>query len=168
MTTRTDDLAYFRVKVDNILLWEGEAWGSDHALSKASADAPQVFIGMGYWDDLTEAQVEHVEALLTGARVEVSHNEFTVNGKQAYFVTVYEAGRSYGGPEEGGWWFDTGVPIRHEIVGSYDEAVETREKLRAEYQNTGKRYSVLGGEDYEIMIGLEPGKAYPETYPHYE
>lgn len=27
------------------------------------------------------------------------------------YVNIYEASRAYGGPEEGGWWFDTGSPI---------------------------------------------------------
>lgn len=27
------------------------------------------------------------------------------------YVNIYAVGRSYGGPEEGGWWFDTGEPV---------------------------------------------------------
>lgn len=26
-----------------------------------------------------------------------------------YIVALYEIDRAYGGPEEGGWWYDTGV-----------------------------------------------------------
>lgn len=27
------------------------------------------------------------------------------------YVNIYDHGRAYGGPEEGGWWFDVGTPI---------------------------------------------------------
>lgn len=27
------------------------------------------------------------------------------------YVNIYDYGRAYGGHEEGGWWFDTGIPI---------------------------------------------------------
>jgi len=27
------------------------------------------------------------------------------------YVNVYSVAQAYGGPEEGGWWFDTGVPV---------------------------------------------------------
>ena len=28
-----------------------------------------------------------------------------------YTVAVFEVDRAYGGPEEGGWWFDYGQPL---------------------------------------------------------
>lgn len=27
------------------------------------------------------------------------------------YVNIYAVSRAYGGPEEGGWWFDTGEPV---------------------------------------------------------
>lgn len=91
------------------------------------------------------------------------------DGTQAYFVTVYDFGRGYGGPEEGGWWFDTGQPIEHRICRSYDEACELRDELRnGEYARTGNAYSVLPGEDYVVGVGLRPGEAFPKETPRYE
>lgn len=114
------------------------------------------------------------------------------------FVNVYEVGRSYGGPEEGGWWFDTGCPVESYVVGvaathlrldrvddgfTYPPALDfdavreaaeraaaevLRDALREEYPRTNRRSSVLGGEDWEVAIEDHPGKAYPEERPHYE
>lgn len=44
------------------------------------------------------------------------------------FVNIYEYGRSYGGPEEGGWWFDTGVPIGSIPV---DMTIEERQSIHS-------------------------------------
>jgi hypothetical protein len=98
------------------------------------------------------------------------HNEFvTPTFTQAFFVTVYEYDRAYGGPEEGGWWFDTGEPILHVMCGSYTEAVKERDRLQnGPYPATGNSSRVHGGEDYLIRIGVRPGVAFPETHPRYE
>lgn len=101
--------------------------------------------------------------------VQVTNEFVNPDGTQTYFVTVYEAGQGYGGPEEGGWWFDVGDPIRHYACRSYDEAVQLRDELREEeFPYTRKRYSVLGGDDWDISIDLVPGRAYPDRKPHYE
>lgn len=110
------------------------------------------------------------------------------------YVNVYEASRCYGGPEEGGWWFDTGYPILSIPVAlaplpgefpvelsmqvgprgtTWDEATRAaaeviRTRLREDYPNTGKRSSVIGGDDYDVLIEKEPGKPFPETFPRYE
>ena len=34
-----------------------------------------------------------------------------------YVVAFYAVDRAYGGPEEGGWWFDTGELVRLPRVG---------------------------------------------------
>ena len=37
------------------------------------------------------------------------------------YVNVYDIAQAYGGPEEGGWWFDTGVPVASIPVELTDE-----------------------------------------------
>lgn len=85
-----------------------------------------------------------------------------------WFVNVYEVDRAYGGPEEGGWWYDVGSVIRVIPCSSYDIAVDVRERASELFPNTGRRSSVLGGEDYSVCIEETPGKDYPESRPHYE
>lgn len=119
------------------------------------------------------------------------------------YVNVYEVGRAYGGPEEGGWWFDTGSPVAAIPVAltedEWDRAHQqwehergeepwpgdpewsahvdrlTRAKARKEaeqwrerYPRTGRRASVLGGEDYEVRIEQEWPEPYPKEVPHWE
>lgn len=90
------------------------------------------------------------------------------DGSPATFVNVYEIDRRCGGPEEGGWWYDTGEPVKSIICTTHEEAEEVREMLRTEYVRSGKRYSVLGGEDYDVFIEPHPAKAWPEGRPRYE
>jgi hypothetical protein len=95
-------------------------------------------------------------------------NEFTLrDGSQAYFVTVYAVGQEYGGPEEGGWWYTVGSPVKHVICHEH-EVVSVVRALREEYPDTGKRSSVVYGEDFDVVCHLRPGKGFPEARPHYE
>src|SRR4051812_48246282 len=122
------------------------------------------FGGMDY-DELPE----RVCPLEFAAPVQTANEWRNPDGTQAYFVTVYDAGRACAGPEEGGQWFDCGVPIEWYACRTAAEAEELCDRLRSgEYARTGKRNSVLGGEDYDVAIDIKPGKAFPETMPRYE
>jgi len=104
------------------------------------------------------------------AAPELTANQWqNVDGTQQWFVGVYEVGRCYGGPEEGGWWYDTGKIVRQTAVASRDEAEQVRETLRAKYPDTGASSNYHGGEDYRISINLEPHADYfPAEAPRYE
>lgn len=90
------------------------------------------------------------------------------------YVNVYDITRCFGGPEEGGWWYDAGECIEiHRVAATSKEecvaiAAALRTDLSAEFPRTAKRYSVLGGEDYDIFIQDDPGSDFPEVRPHYE
>jgi hypothetical protein len=87
--------------------------------------------------------------------------------KAPIYVNVYDADRAYGGPEEGGWYFDVRTPVESHTVDSREEAEELRESLREQYPDTGKRSSVLGGEDYDIVIEYEAPQQFPSERPVY-
>lgn len=84
------------------------------------------------------------------------------------YVNVYDVIRNYGGPEEGGWWYDSGEPIESHPVTSMEEAEALRAELENDFPRTGKRYSVLGGFDYDIFIEDHPAEEWPAYRPHYE
>ncbi len=86
------------------------------------------------------------------------------------FVCVYDVGREYGGPEEGGWWYDTGDPMWETAAAfaTEAEAVKYADLLRADFPPTGRRSSVLGGDDYNVEISRELPAFYPAERPHYE
>jgi hypothetical protein len=92
----------------------------------------------------------------------------------AFYVNVYLTNRAFGGKEEGGWWYDTGEPVR--AIPTY-----TREKaeriLRAataictRWNKRDRRYepsSVLCRGYYAARIERTPAARYPEIRPTYE
>lgn len=88
-------------------------------------------------------------------------------GKYLY-VNVYSVELMYGGPEEGGWWFDVGTFITGRKVKTRRKAWRIARRLEKHFPNTKARESVLGGEDYSVYIEDEPGRDFPERMPHYE
>lgn len=97
------------------------------------------------------------------------------------FVNAYAVWRLYGGPEEGGWWYDSGEFLRGIEVHTVDEIEKAKAELWAEfgpsygYDDKGRpttrrrdRFSVAGGADIEIYIEEGPGHDYPDRRPVYE
>lgn len=98
-----------------------------------------------------------------------------------YFIHKHEVAQSYGGPEEGGWWYETGIPVKDFIpVGPFDTRDEASEKCRelnlaerdrAEREEEYGYTSVLSyrSNHYAYSVHettvMEP---YPERRPHYE
>lgn len=130
------------------------------------------------------------------------------------YVNVYRVGRTYGGPEEGGWFVDCGEPVTSILVDrdtvhrdtwlaagadpdTYDMMVDygprvvdcgdypgdfaadfaanlreaanrLAERLRQRFPDTGKRCSVLGGDDYDVRVQTHYGRAFPDSIPRWE
>ena len=95
------------------------------------------------------------------------------DNEPVWFVNVYEVSRVYGGPEEGGWYYDAGQLLATYVVpGTCEDAHALRERLRDnEWASTGKASSVVysGGEfELEITLGAPAPDFFPEGTPHYE
>lgn len=93
-----------------------------------------------------------------------------------WFVNVYDRDREYGGPEEGGWWYDTGRFLKSRPCRSKDEAEEfaarwqrfldtVHNKPRGSRANLN---SVLCEGKLCCSVQRYPGEDYPEVRPHYE
>jgi len=109
-----------------------------------------------------------------------------------FYVNVYEKGRAYGGPEEGGWWYTV-----HESLGcewsttTKDEAIELAASLRLKIEqpetyrmginNTDgcdpdgqgdDSYLTLGGvwghSNVVVYVEDHPPQHRPEERPRYE
>lgn len=92
-----------------------------------------------------------------------------VDGTQQFFVGVFRVGQGYGGAEEGGWWFECGELVQQTVVPTWDDALAAVEALKEQFPHTRKRSSVLGGDDFDIHIDIEPmPESFPEVRPHYE
>jgi len=91
-----------------------------------------------------------------------------------YVIAVYEINRAYGGPEEGGWYYDTGKLVRVLGTRSGEEAaysLASRLNGWMERMQRNKRSisSVLySGGCYSVEAHLYlPPACYPETKPYY-
>ena len=100
-----------------------------------------------------------------------------------YTVAKFEITRCYGGPEEGGWWYDAG-----EVVDIYpwdynldeeDWAQFIRDYLNAEEDNALRtefndryrsRYSAAPSLGYDVQWFVCKGEPqnFPKERPHYE
>lgn len=113
---------------------------------------------------MTENEMFH------GADYSLSHSIGYTPSEDRWLV-VYEVDREFGGPEEGGWYYDTGevevsVPL-HDL--DEDEVFNLFTLLLKAFPNTGSAGSVAKREaDYRITFSETRGVNYPEEPPHYE
>lgn len=91
-----------------------------------------------------------------------------------YVIAIYEIDRRYGGPEEGGWWYDTGelrriLGVRHNENEAYTLARRLNgwlARLQAGHRDvssvlySGGRYAIEVHEEYAPRY-------YPEERPYY-
>jgi len=107
------------------------------------------------------------------ANISLDDAEFT-------YINVYLADRAYGGPEEGGWYYDYGIPVESRRVkvpaagdlSPYSEYREELEFIESRYwrlnQDRPEIHSVISEGRYVVTTEDEFAKPYPETIPHYE
>lgn len=87
------------------------------------------------------------------------------------YLVVQEISRCYGGPEEGGWWYDVAVNVAVRKCYTWQSALRIMRELKEEYpQPKYSRGSVLGSGDYEFFICHCEENFPTETTerPHYE
>jgi hypothetical protein len=82
------------------------------------------------------------------ARMEFETNLY----KPRYIVAVWDHDRAFGGNEEGGWWYDVGSLVLSVECHSEEAAQMIREGLEIEYPRTGRASSVLGGDDFDVLV----------------
>jgi len=75
-------------------------------------------------------------------------------------ITIHEIWQQYGGPEEGGWYYQCGEPIENICIFSKEAAVIELLRLHAKYEDEE-------GE-YDIRLDQKYAEYYPSERPHYE
>ena len=91
------------------------------------------------------------------------------------FLNVYAVTRHFGGPEEGGWWYNAGDPLASvPLEDEESESEENRKKLVAKYEKMfedekwGDIHHSTGGVDVQVRFEKEIAQYWPQTRPHYE
>ena len=117
--------------------------------------------GRSFWEDWNEE----------GKHCQICNNEgYTkLDSESIVFVNVYEVTRHYGGPEEGGWWFNWYVCV--ETYPTRNKNADTvKENLIKAYEDKayGDIYSVLGGTEIHVMIESKPAESQTRERPMYE
>lgn len=94
-----------------------------------------------------------------------------------YIVSYYLLNRGYGGPEEGGWWFDYGdvEPSLDRFArgfatedAAYDYARRLNRHVSPKLNDGGHDInSVLCDGVYEAIVSEGYPKSFPEEIPHY-
>jgi hypothetical protein len=99
-----------------------------------------------------------------------------------YVVAVYAMDRCYGGPEEGGWWYDAGTLVRvlrvvkgleraSEIAGRVNRLLKHRRRTlgRAHYGNVDiNSVCYQGGHLRACVYERTAPESFPESRPFYE
>lgn len=103
---------------------------------------------------------------------------FEVANPCNFYVHKHEVGLEYGGPEEGGWWYDVGVPtgfvlgpLTEEAAYEQSRALNELEHERQEREEDYDYTSVLSylSTHYAFSVQDEPTPVpYPQERPHYE
>jgi hypothetical protein len=92
-------------------------------------------------------------------------------GDTTIMVNVVLEDRAYGGPEEGGWWYDTGEVMQVIPTDSLESAGCLIEWLKAgRFSNEGRPEvsSVLSCGQFDFKLSFQPLESYPNRRPHYE
>lgn len=86
------------------------------------------------------------------------------------WVNVYEVTREYGGPEEGGWWYNwvECIDARYVPVEGYAETAKKKLEEEYGYVKRGNIYSVLGGAELYVMVEGSRASRQSLRRPHYE
>jgi len=92
-----------------------------------------------------------------------------------WYVSIYEYDRAYGGPEEGGWYYECGQPMTDFQLSFEDKenailygAFLDEKILPGMNEGRPPIGSVLSRGRYSVVIETEPPKAYPDHKPRYE
>ena len=97
------------------------------------------------------------------------YNYITEHSSEPTVVNVYATDMRYGGPEEGGWYYEVGEPVKGICVFSKKQAIRAAIELDAwALEEFGEAYDKYGYSTYRVCYEDKYGEYYPKERPHYE
>ena len=98
-------------------------------------------------------------------------------GEGNFKIAVYKVYRNYGGPEEGGWWYNSGDLVTQSRRRFSDEmeAIKYANKLRHRVDRLWNMprgsesdiYSVSGRYQFQVMVARRHEDFFPQERPYY-
>lgn len=84
---------------------------------------------------------------------QIRYEKVKNNNPQPFYIVLYGVSRCYGGPEEGGRYYDRREVIQTKKVWTIKQALMIIRDFQNKFPKPKyNRFSVLGGEDSEIAI----------------
>jgi hypothetical protein len=94
------------------------------------------------------------------------------------WVNIYEVDRAYGGPEEGGWYFDTGEVFeskkfswhgnKERGLAHYEKAIEYASQKAEELKKSDEKvFNPYYRKRFRVDVAFTEGANYPEVAPRY-
>ncbi len=89
--------------------------------------------------------------------------------KRPFYIALVSSDKAYGGPEEGGWYFDTQEVIEQVAVNSLASMCAVVQDMLNRHTNAGNHRpdSVLCRGWYEILVRTKPVMHEPRSRPRY-
>jgi len=85
------------------------------------------------------------------------------------YVNAYSVASAFGGPEEGGWWYNEGEPIASIPIHTKKQEGEAKKLLREILpEKIGEPRTTMGGVDIDIVVQERFAEPYPKRKPRYE
>jgi hypothetical protein len=89
--------------------------------------------------------------------------------KEPTTITLHSTYLRYGGPEEGGWWYQEGYPEETHCIFSKKQAIKKYMQLADEYQIVDQPSlgDTTTSSNWELSFSNDYARMYPSTRPHY-
>lgn len=180
VTLYLHDLDYFSEWSDYIRKCNARRVFKEQARHPDTLNYPERLEALKEWDN--ERYVKHERTMKTYWPISMIETELFSQNEPYLWICGYEVSRHYGGPEEGGWWYDMETPVQECVVKLPWETLERNTeagiaRMVAHFNNMwrprvayGDISSVNGGLDFytRFEIGTEPFSHASTERPHYE
>ena len=95
--------------------------------------------------------------------------EVKISEDEIVFVNAYTVRLNYGGPEEGGWYYNNYVCLESvPVKNKYSDLMVTELEKQYAHEKFGDIYSAHGGQDIVVYIEEKPKMMETSRRPQYE